>query len=62
MAVSVLQNYKKYTLFKAPKDISIFAAWNESLSKDNGKRFITYFIFRKHFLVMDIWSVYVEIE
>lgn len=57
---SVLENNKKCTLFKAPKGISILTAWNEALSKANGKSFIASFICHKHFLAKDMISVYVE--
>ncbi|XP_050066806.1 uncharacterized protein LOC126555886 [Aphis gossypii] len=54
----ILKNNIKSTLFKAPKDPSILTAWNQAVSKANGKSSIAHYVCKNHFSAEDLISVY----
>ncbi|XP_022160669.1 uncharacterized protein LOC111026832 [Myzus persicae] len=54
----IMKNKIKCTLFKAPKDVNILTAWNEAVSKANGKSSIAHYVCQNHFSAADLISVY----
>jgi len=54
----ILKNNIKSTLFKAPKDPNILTAWNQAVSKANGKSSIAHYVCKNHFSAEDLISVY----